>query len=138
MLIISIYIIVEAIYRLTHKMPEVHGSTVMIVATAGIVINLVVAWILSRGDKSINVRAALLHVLSDILASFAALVAGAVIYGTHWMPIDPILSILISILIIISGIRTLRESVVILMEGVPAHIEPSEVEEAICQIKLSK
>ena len=58
-------------------------------------------------------RAAMLHVLSDLLGSFAALVAGAVIYFTHWSPIDPILSILISLLILWSALKLLRESLLI-------------------------
>jgi len=134
LLAISVAVIVEAIYRINHHTPTVSGGVVMIIAAIGIIINLIVAWILSRGEKNINVRAALLHVLSDLIASFAALIAGAVIYSTHWMLIDPILSILISILIIISSIRILRESILILMEGVPAYIQLSEVESAMLTI----
>ncbi|MCX7126012.1 MAG: cation diffusion facilitator family transporter, partial [Gammaproteobacteria bacterium] len=94
-------------------------------------INLLVAVILSKGERTINMRAALLHVLSDLLGSFAALVAGAVIYFTKWYPIDPILSILIGVLIIISSFRLLRESLRILMEGVPMHINLDTVSQEL-------
>lgn len=134
LLAISVAIIVEAIARIHNEPKDISGMTVMIIATVGIFVNLVVAWILSRGEQNINIRAALLHVLSDLLASVAALVSGAVVYYTGWLLIDPILSILIGIMIMISSIRILRESVLILMEGVPAHISFQEVAEKMRRI----
>ena len=89
--------------------------------------NLFVAWLLARGERTLNVRAAILHVLGDILGSFAALISGAVIYFTGWYPIDPILSILIGVLIMLSSLRILRESLLVLMEGVPMHIDLNQV-----------
>lgn len=133
MLIISLGIIVEAVDRI-HSPVKVNAMTVMIVAGIGMLINLLVAAILSRGEQNLNMRAALLHVLSDLLGSFAALVAGAVIYYTKWYPIDPILSILIGILIIASSFRLLRESLRILMEGVPAHIDLETVSEKLSAV----
>lgn len=130
MLIISLGIIVEAVDRI-HSPIKVNALTVMLVAGIGMFVNLLVAVILSRSEKTLNMRAALLHVLSDLLGSFAALVAGAVIYYTKWYPIDPILSILIGILIIASSFRLLRESLRILMEGVPAHIDLETVSEKL-------
>lgn len=121
MLIISLGIIVEAVERI-HTPEKVNSVTVMIVAFVGMLVNLGVAAILSRSERTLNIRAALLHVLSDLLGSFAALVAGAVIYYTKWFPIDPILSIVIGILIIASSFRLLRESMRVIMEGVPLHI----------------
>ena len=97
-LAIAIGIIVEAVKRF-HQPEFVTGGTVMIVAAIGFVVNMAVAWILSLGEKNLNVRAAILHVLGDVLGSIAALISGAVIYFTGWMPIDPLLSIVISILI---------------------------------------
>lgn len=131
LIVISIAVIVEAIARIHHPPESIHGTTVMIVAGVGIVVNLAVAWLLSRGEKNLNMRAALLHVLSDLLASFAALLSGAVIYYVGWLLIDPILSILIGVMIMISSIRLLRESMLILMEGVPRHIDYSAVEQSI-------
>ncbi|OGT49045.1 MAG: cation transporter [Gammaproteobacteria bacterium RIFCSPHIGHO2_12_FULL_38_11] len=122
MLIISLAIIVEAVNRI-HSPIKVNGITVMIIAFIGMLINLFIASMLAKSERTLNMRAALLHVLSDLLGSFAALVSGAVIYFTKWYPIDPILSILIGVLIIISSFRLLRESLRILMEGVPMHID---------------
>ncbi len=124
---ISVAIIVEAISRIHHPPQHIKGGMVIFVAAIGIIINLLVAWILSRGEQNLNMRAAMLHVLSDLLASVAALVSGAVIYYTGWLLIDPVLSILIGIMIMISSIRLLRESILILMEGVPAHINLNTV-----------
>jgi cobalt-zinc-cadmium efflux system protein len=130
MLIISLAVIIEAIERIStpHK---VKGGVVMIVAFAGIVINLFVAWILSRGERTLNVRAALLHVMGDVLGSMAALVSGTVIYFSQWDLIDPILSIFIGILIMISSLRLLRESLLVLMEGVPSHLNLQQVKESL-------
>jgi cobalt-zinc-cadmium efflux system protein len=126
MLMLSIVIIVEAVSRL-HEHVVVKSLPLMIVAALGIFVNLAVAWLLTRSQRTLNIRAALLHVIGDLLGSVAALVAGAVIHYTGWYPIDPILSIFISILIMISSIRLLRESLQVLMEGVPPYIQIEEV-----------
>jgi cobalt-zinc-cadmium efflux system protein len=126
MFVISIAVLVEAIKRFQSP-HEVKGGYVMVIAFIGLLINLYIAWLLSRSEQTINVRAAMLHVLSDVLGSVAALVSGAVIYYTGWLPIDPILSILISILIMLSSIQLLRESMSVLMEGVPRNIDINQV-----------
>lgn len=126
MLLISVVIIAEAVSRL-HEQTPVKSLPLMIVAASGLIINLLVAWILAQGQRTLNIRAALLHVMGDVLGSLAALVAGAVIFYTGWFPIDPILSIFISILIMISSIRLLSESIQVLMEGVPTNIRIEEV-----------
>jgi cobalt-zinc-cadmium efflux system protein len=82
-----------------------------------------VAWLLSRGEQSINTRAALVNVLGDLLGSVAAIAAGAIIHFTGWVRIDPILSIFVSLLILKSTLGVLRESYHFLMEGVPHQID---------------
>ena len=134
MLLISLAVIVEAIDRI-HSPESVNGVAVMLIAAAGLIINLFVAWILARGERTLNIRAALLHVIGDMLGSFAALVSGAVIYYTGWMPIDPILSIIIGILILISSLRLLRESMLILMEASPKSVSMNQVRKAIRQVE---
>jgi cobalt-zinc-cadmium efflux system protein len=99
----------------------------MIVAVIGLVINLIVAWILSKDKKSVNTRAALVHVMGDLLGSLAALIAGVVIYFTGWMQIDPILSLFVCVLLIRSTADVLKESYHFLMEGVPHHINYVQV-----------
>ncbi|PKO24844.1 MAG: cation transporter [Betaproteobacteria bacterium HGW-Betaproteobacteria-8] len=122
MLAVVAAIVYEAIERL--QSPQaVAASGVMLIAFVGLVINLIVAVHLHRGQHTINHRAALLHVMGDLLGSVAALTAGVVIYFTDWYLIDPILSIFISVLILVSTLRLLREVVHMLMEGVPGHLD---------------
>ena len=133
LLLVVVFIAVESIRRLMQ--PEaVDGLGVMVVAFIGLVLNLAVVLILSRGDRSLNLRAAMLHVTSDVVGSVAALVAGAVIYFTGWKPIDPILSIVIALLILASTIGLLREALHVLMEGVPRSVKLEEVGKAIARI----
>jgi cobalt-zinc-cadmium efflux system protein len=126
MLALVVWITVEAISRF-YDPHQVDGLTVTVVAAIGLLMNIVVAWVLSRDKKSVNTRAALVHVMGDLLGSVAALIAGVVIQLTGWMPIDAILSILVSLLILKSTISILRESYHFLMEGVPLHIDYLEV-----------
>ena len=126
MLGLVVWIVVEAISRF-YDPHKVDGLTVTVVAAIGLVMNIVVAWVLSRDKKSVNTRAALVHVMGDLLGSVAALVAGVVIQLTGWMPIDAILSILVSLLILKSTISILHESYHFLMEGVPLHIDYLQV-----------
>jgi cobalt-zinc-cadmium efflux system protein len=126
MLALVVWIVFEAISRF-YDPHQVDGFTVTVVASIGLLMNVVVAWVLSRDKKSVNTRAALVHVMGDLLGSIAALLAGVVIQLTGWMPIDAILSILVSLLILKSTISILRESYHFLMEGVPLHIDYLQV-----------
>ena len=121
MLALIVWIAVEAVRRLLAPEP-VSGPVVMVVAAVGLAINVVVAYMLSRSGEGINARGALLHVFGDLLGSVAALVAGAVIYWTGWMPIDPILSLVVALLILRSTFLLLRQSGGVLMEQVPPHL----------------
>jgi cobalt-zinc-cadmium efflux system protein len=122
MLLLVCWIVFEAAQRLVHPQ-HVAGATVFIVAGIGAGINLLTAWVLSRGEQSINTRAALVNVLGDLLGSVAAIAAGAIITYTGWVRADPILSIFVSMLILKSTFGILRESYHFLMEGVPAGID---------------
>ena len=126
MLLVVAGIVYEAIQRL-HTPEPVRGLEVMVIAALGLVVNIVVAKRLHGHQHNLNYRAALLHVLGDLLGSVAALAAGAIIYFTGWMPIDPILSLFISALILVSTVRLLREVLHVLMEGVPHHIQLDKV-----------
>ncbi|WP_286226005.1 alpha/beta fold hydrolase [Polynucleobacter sp. HIN7] len=129
-----IWIVIEAVSRIQDPHP-VAGMTVTIVAALGLAVNLIVAWVLSRDQKSVNTRAALVHVMGDLLGSIAALVAGVVIQLTGWMPIDPILSIFVALLILKSTAAILKESYHFLMEGVPLHIDYVKVGEDLSRIE---
>ncbi|MHB1144505.1 MAG: cation diffusion facilitator family transporter [Thiobacillus sp.] len=121
MLVLIGFIVHEAIDRFGSPR-EIDGGTVIGVAVVGLAVNLLVAWMLHRGERTLNSRAALLHVLGDALGSVAAITAGIVIVTTGWTPIDPLLSLLVSALILVSALRLLREVLHVLMEGVPLHV----------------
>ncbi|MHB0916427.1 MAG: cation diffusion facilitator family transporter [Thiobacillus sp.] len=122
MLVLIGFIVREALERVGTPR-DIDGGTVIGVAVIGLAINLVVAWVLSRGEHTLNSRAALLHVLGDALGSVAAITAGIVIVTTGWTPIDPLLSLLVAALILFSALRLLREVLHVLMEGVPGHVQ---------------
>lgn len=126
MLAVVFLIATEAWQRLQNP-GSIDGATVSIVAVLGLLINLLVAWILSRGERNLNVRAALLHVMGDALGSVAAIVAGAVIWFTGWTPIDPLLSILIGGLILASSVRLLREALHATLDGVPFAMDIEQI-----------
>lgn len=133
MLVVITFIVVEAVQRLRAPQP-VTGGAVMLVAFLGLLVNVVVAFVLSRGEHNLNTRTALLHVMGDMLGSFAALLAGAVIYFSGWMPIDPILSLFVAALILISSLDLLREALHVLMEGVPLYLQLDKVGKAMARM----
>ena len=126
MVVLVLWIGYEAITRF-YTPHEVGGSTVTYVAIVGLIVNIIVAYTLSHDKKSVNTRAALVHVMGDMLGSVAALVAGLVIQFTGWMQIDPLLSLVVCLLLIKSTIGILKESYHFLMEGVPLHIDYIQV-----------
>lgn len=133
MLGVVLFIVIEAIERLRNPQP-VAGGWVMLIAAIGLGINGVVAWVLSHGGEGLNTRAALLHVLGDLLGSVAALLAGGIIYFTGWTAADPILSLLVVALILVSTVRLLTEALHVLMEGVPLSLSLEEVGHTMAQV----
>lgn len=113
---------------------DVSGAMVMGVALIGLVINLLVFWMLSRGESNLNVRGALLHVMGDLLGSVAALASGIVIVATGWTPIDPILSLLICLLILVAATRLLMDGAQVVMEGVPQGLDIDKVRSTMSSI----
>lgn len=130
MLAVVAAILYEAIQRLLNPQPVV-GAAVFVVAAIGLGVNLVVARMLHRGERTLNTHAALLHVVGDLLGSIAALVSGAVIVVSGWTLIDPLLSMFICVLIVVSSTRLLREAMLVIMEAVPRNIDLYEVGAAI-------
>lgn len=108
------WIVIEAIERFNHPQP-ILGSYVMVVALIGFVVNLIVAQHLHRhvhehdDMDNLNHRAAMLHVVGDVMGSVAALIAGGVVFFTGWLPIDPILSIFIAVLLLVSTLFLLKD-----------------------------
>ncbi len=127
----GIMVIVEALERLQSP-PAVRGVGLLATAGVGLAVNLLSAWVLaSRGGESINVRAALFHVLSDALGSVAAIVAGGLVLGMGWEIADPLASLVISVFILWGAVRLLRDTWHVLMEGAPADVDVSAVEATI-------
>lgn len=130
LMLLSAWIVVEAAHRLLAP-TLIQAPTMMTVAGFGVIANLASYLVLSRGERSLNMRSALLHVAADVLGNFAALLAGLAILLTHWTPIDPILSIATAMLIVRGGYRITRESAHILLEGTPAEFDAAAIEQRI-------
>ena len=126
MLAVVTAIIVQAVSRFANPI-AVQGEAVTVVASLGLLLNIFVARMLSHGGRDLNVRAALLHVLGDLLGSLAALVSGVIVWATGWFAVDPALSLLIAMLIAYSSLKLVREAFHGLMEGVPLHLSLEEI-----------
>jgi len=125
------WITYEAVQRILNPV-EVIGGIMLVIAGLGLVVNLLAFYILhGAGGKDLNVRAALLHVLGDLLGSVAAITAAVIILGTGWMPIDPILSLFVALLILRSAWMVVKESTHILLEGTPQDIDIEILQTAI-------
>jgi cobalt-zinc-cadmium efflux system protein len=119
LLALVVWIVVEAVHRLFAPV-AVMGDAMLVIAGLGLLVNLASLAILSGGDRSsLNVHGALLHVVSDVLGSVAAIVAGLVISLTGWLPIDPLLSLVASGLLVRSSWALVRRSAHVLLEGTP-------------------
>ena len=129
--VLAIAILVEAWERM--RVPhEVSAGPVLVVAVAGLGVNLLAAWLLHAGaGESLNVRGAYLEVLGDALSSAAVIVAAAVILVTGWTTADALASAAIGFLILPRTLALLKQAVNVLLEGVPAHLDLGEIETAL-------
>ncbi|MFI5207603.1 MAG: cation diffusion facilitator family transporter [Gemmatimonadales bacterium] len=134
LLAVTAGIVWEALRRLMHPEPVLPGIMFW-VAAAGFAANLSSAAVLhgSRGE-SLNMRGAYLHVLSDLFGAVAAMAAALVIRFTGWTPADPALSILLSVLLVVSGWRLLWQAVLVLLEAAPSHVDMSALEAAVAAV----
>ena len=168
LVIIALVIFYEAIKRFNSP-PEIATQGMLIIATIGMLINILVAWLMHRGNHgeashghshesndanitdatdtkitdtkakpadhkkpvNLNMQSAYLHVLSDLLGSVAAIIAALLMMGFGWVWADAAASIIVALLILISGYRVVRDSVHILMEGTPANISLVDVEQKL-------
>jgi cobalt-zinc-cadmium efflux system protein len=133
MLGVVAWIFYEAIDRLNHPVP-VRGLGVFAIAGIGLVINVLVAWALSRDRENLNTRAALIHVMGDLLGSIAAIVAGLVIYFGGPLMADPLLSMFVAALILRSTFGVLRETTLVLLDSVPHGVEYRKVGLSLAQV----
>lgn len=136
LVVISIFIIWEAVGRMFDP-PDVASGSMMLIAAVGLLANLASAWaLLRKGDvhNNLNVRSAYLHVLGDALGSVGAVAAGLLIYWFDWNIADPIISIVVAVLIVKSAWGMLKHTVHILMEGTPVNVDEQEVRTALGEL----
>ena len=131
LVVISLLIFYEALQRL--KQPEaVGGVEVMLIATGGLLINGVSAWLLhSASADNLNMRGAFLHVISDALGSVGAILAGVAVWQFGWTIADPVVSVLMCLLIVFSSWQLIHDSVNVLLEGTPSHLNVRAIIEAM-------
>ena len=133
LVLLSIWIIYEAIGR-WQTPPEIRGAALTLIAICGLIVNIIAAFLLHADHKhDLNIRGAFLHVVGDMLGSVAAIIAGLVIVGFGWVWADALCSILISVIIIAGAWKLISDSVNVLLEGTPTHINLSAVELAILE-----
>jgi cobalt-zinc-cadmium efflux system protein len=129
LIVISLYIFYEAYKRFAHP-PEVASAGMLIIAFIGLLVNILVAWILLKNgdtEENLNLKAAYLHVLGDLLGSIGAIVAALLILFFNWGWADPLASVVVAVLIMISGWRVTKEGLHVLMEGTPKNIELDDI-----------
>ena len=131
LLVIVGWILFEAIQRILTP-SIVMGQMMLVVAAAGLLVNVIVFFVLHGGDQeNLNMRGAALHVLGDLLGSVAAIAAALIILSTGWMPIDPILSVGVAMLIFRSAWHLVKRSAHILLEGAPEWLDVDEMQSKI-------
>ncbi len=135
LVLLSLWVIYEAYDRWSNP-PEILGLGLTVVATGGLIVNLIAAYLL-HGDHAhdLNMRGAWLHVMGDALGSVAAIGAGLLIIAFGWLWTDAVVSVLISLIIIYGAWKLIRESVNVLLEGTPSHINLTAVEQSILKME---
>jgi len=133
MLAVVAWIFFEAFQRITAPI-AVKGLPVFAIAGIGLAINIAVAWSLSHDRENLNTRAALVHVLGDLLGSVAAIAAGLIIYFGGPFFVDPLLSMLVGGLILRSTFGVLRETTLVLLDSVPQHVDYASVGQALARV----
>ena len=135
LIILSLLIFWQAYQRM--RAPElIEGPLMLAVAVAGLIVNIVAAFLLhGSAEHNLNVRGAYLHVLGDLLGSVGAIVAAIAVITTGWVPADALISAVVGLLVLGGSWKLVRESVDVLLESVPRHIDLAEVRRAIDEIQ---
>ena len=136
LVIVSLYIFYESYDRFLHPR-VVHSGIMITIASVGLAANLASAWALTRNGAhkdNLNVRGAFLHIIGDALGSVGAITAGLLMLFTDWYYADPIISVVIGLLVLFSSIHLLRETLHVLMEGTPSHLDVDQLKTAMLQV----
>lgn len=131
LILVALFIFYEAIERFANP-PEIASSGMLLIAILGLLVNILVAWIIMRGgdtEENLNMRAAFLHVIGDMLGSVGAIIAALLIMLLGWGWADPVASIIVAVLVLISGYRVTKDSVHVLMEGTPSNVRIEDIVE---------
>lgn len=132
LVVIVVMIVVEAWERLSAP-PVLDGRMIVAVGVAGLLVNLASAWFLARSaDRSVNMRGAMLHLLSDALGSVAAIISGVAMWAWSSTLADPIASVIIALLILLASAPLIRDTLRILLQRVPRGVALRDVREVLC------
>ncbi|WP_240375127.1 cation diffusion facilitator family transporter [Bacillus piscicola] len=137
LILISLYIFYEAYPRFFNP-PDVSTNGMLIIAIIGLLVNILVAWIMSRGGdtkENLNMRAAFLHVLGDLVGSIGAITAALFIMFFNWGWADPLASVIVAVLVLISGWRVSKDAIHVLMEGTPENVDTKEIVQTMEEVK---
>ncbi|QOQ55572.1 cation diffusion facilitator family transporter [Bacillus amyloliquefaciens] len=129
LILISLYIIYEAIKRFSHP-PEVATTGMLIISIIGLAVNILVAWIMLNGGdtkNNLNIKGAYLHVVSDMLGSVGAILAAILIIFFGWGWADPLASVIVAVLVLRSGYNVTKDAIHVLMEGTPENIDVTDI-----------
>ena len=138
-LVIIVVMVFWEAWRRIGSVPEIDGPLMLAVAVLGLFANAASVWVLFYDrNKNVNIKGAYLHMMADTLGSLGAITAGIVILATGWTLIDPIVSFVIGVLILVGSVELLTETVNILLEGTPENIDYDEVKEALDAIEHVK
>ena len=135
LLVVVVYIFYEALQRILQPAP-VESLNMLLIAAFGLLANGLSVVTLSRSKhESLNIRGAFLHVVADTLGSIGAISAGLIMFFTEWYYADPLISMMIGVLIFYSSGKLIRDSLNVLLEGVPSHIDASALERRMREVK---
>lgn len=135
LLLITVWIIYSAIIRLSHPSVEVKGTVISAVAFLGILINSASAWLfLKDKENDINVKGAYMHLAADALVSAGVMIAGVIMYFSHWFWLDPVISIIISVIILAGTWSLMVDSLCLTLDGVPQGVDLDKIKAALAAI----
>lgn len=133
LIVIAIFIFYESYHRFLSP-PQIHTSTMLLIAGIGLIGNILIALILGHSHKDLNIKSAWLHVLGDTLSSVGVIISGIIIFSTGWRYADPLASIIIGVVILFGGIRVVREALTIFLELTPAGFDVENIVKKIAEI----
>ena len=133
LVVIALFIFYESYHRFLSP-PQIHTTTMLIIAGIGLIGNILIALILGHSHKDLNIKSAWLHVLGDTLSSVGVIISGVIIFYTGWPYADPVASILIGVIILFGGIRVVKEALTIFLEMTPTGFDAEKIVKKIAEM----